>query len=48
MPNFIRFVAPASAASAVMHSRTGWRETRRSVCHSESTPPSSHCATQRQ
>ena len=37
-----------NAAIAAMHSRIGWRLTRRSVCHSESTPPASHRSTQRQ
>ena len=48
MPNLIRRVRPAMAAMALMHSRIGWRETSRSVCQSESTPPSSQRSTQRQ
>ena len=48
MPKRRRRVRPASAAIAAMHSRIGWRLTRRSVCHSESMPPASHRSTQRQ
>ena len=45
IPNLIRRVAPASIAIALMHSRMGRRETSRSVCQSESTPPSSQRST---
>jgi hypothetical protein len=48
MPKRRRRVRPASAAIAAMHSRIGWRLTKRSVCHSESTPPASQRSTQRQ
>src|SRR5665213_1150270 len=47
-PNFKRRVRPASAAITLMHSRNGVGLTRRSVCHSESTPPASSMSTQRQ
>ena len=47
IPNLIRRVAPASAAIALMHSRMGRRDTRRSVCQSESTPPASQRSTHR-
>ena len=45
---FTTSAAQLIAARAVMHSRIGWRLTRRSVCHSESTPPASQRSTQRQ
>ena len=47
IPNLMRRVAPASIAIALMHSRMGRRDTIRSVCHRESTPPSSHRSTHR-
>ena len=48
MPNLMRSVRPASAAITLITSRKGSSETRRSVCQSESTPPSSQRSTQRQ
>src|SRR3546814_19751219 len=45
MPNLMRRVRPASAAITLMHSRCVKVETSRSVCQSESTPPSSHRST---
>ena len=48
MPNLRRSVRPESAAITLITSRKGSCETRRSVCQSESTPPSSQRSTQRQ
>ena len=47
IPNLMRRVAPASIAIALMHSRMGRRDTIRSVCQRESTPPSSQRSTHR-
>src|ERR1700733_15036728 len=48
MPNRMRRVRPAKAATVVIDSRNGSRLTTRSVCHIESTPPASHMSIQRQ
>ncbi len=48
MPNFIRRVRPARAAIALIHSKCGIGETRRSVCQRLSTPPTSAKSTHSQ